>query len=247
MRPITKLPVGTEITLDNGSVHVIKATYNPYQEAKDPLCINLGQYCVYCEAPFAYTRGLDVEHILPKDPDLGYSHLQYNWDNFLIGCPTCNGKGNKENKVRLPENCHFPHLNNTYISLKYDRGGVVVVNPELRGKSYHNALSLLNLVGLDKTPATSSHQDKRWQYRKKEWEIAEKFKIRYENGRCDLDSLIDYIKVAGCWSIWFTVFNDHDEVKERLIIDFPGTANECFDPDNHYCPVERNPGKEDPV
>ncbi len=247
MRPINKLPAGTEITLDDGSRHVIRAVYNPYQDAKDPLCATLGQYCVYCEAPFPYTRELAVEHILPKDPKSGYSHLQYNWDNFLIGCSTCNGKGNKWSKVELPENCHFPHLNNTYISLKYDRGGVVVANPELQGKSYEKALNLLRLVGLDKTPVSSSPQDKRWQKRKKEWEVAEKYKSRYENGRCDLDCLIEYIEKAGCWSIWFTVFKEHDEVKERLIKDFPGTSAECFDAENHYAPVGRNPGADDPV
>lgn len=247
MRPITKLPIGTEITLDDGTKHIIKEKYNPYQDAKDPLCINLGQYCVYCEAPFAYTRGLDVEHILPKDPALGYSHLKYDWNNFLIGCPTCNGRGNKENKIELPENCHFPHLNNTYLSLKYDKGGVVIVNPELEGKSYQKALRLLNLVGLDKSPADSSQQDKRWQYRIKEWDFAERYKDRYENGKCDLDCLIDYIKVSGCWSIWYTVFSEHDEVKKRMISDFPGTAIECFDSENHYYPVARNPGNEDTV
>lgn len=247
MRPISKFTIGTEITLDNGSIHVIQEKYNPYQDAKAPLCINLGQFCVYCEAPSVYTRGLDVDHILPKDPSLGFSHLKYNWDNLLIACPTCNGNGNKSNNVELPENCHFPNLNNTFLSLRYDRGGVVTVNPELKGKSCHKALRLLKLVGLDKTPITSSQQDKRWLYRIKEWDFAERYKDRYEKGKCDLDCLIEYIKVSGCWSIWFTVFSDHDEVKERLISDFPGTASECFDADNHYNPIERNPGTDDPV
>lgn len=122
-----------------------------------------------------------------------------------------------------------------------------MVNPELQGKSYQRALRLLKLVGLEKTPATSSPQDTRWQRRKKEWDIAEKYKSRYQNGKCDLDCLIDYVKLAGCWSIWFTVFSDYDEVKERLIYDFPGTAVECFDPDNHYNPIARNPESDDPV
>lgn len=247
MRPIIKLPAGTKIILDDGTVHVISATYKPYQTAKAPLCATLGQYCVYCEAPFAYARSLDVEHILPKKPGLGYTHLQYNWDNFLIGCPVCNVEGNKGIKVELPDNCHFPHLNNTYMSLKYDKGGVVTVNPDLTGKSHDKAMRLYQLVRLDKTPATSSPQDKRWQYRKKEWDIAERFRARYEDGRCDLDSLIDYVKVAGCWSIWFTVFEGCDEVRARLISDFPGTAAHCFDEDNHYSPIERNPDEEDPV
>lgn len=245
MRPITKLPIGSEITLDNGAKHVIKEKYDPYRDAKEPLCVSIGQYCVYCEAPFAYSRGLDVEHILPEDSASGYFHLKYDWNNFLIACPTCNRY--KGNKVELPDTCLFPHLNNTYLSLKYDRGGVVIANPELQGKSYQKALRLLELVGLDISPAASSQQDKRWQYRIKEWDFAERYKKRYENGNCDLDCLIDYVKASGCWSIWYTVFSDHDEVKKRLICDFPGTAVECFDPNNHYSPVERSLGEDGPV
>lgn len=247
MRPINKFPIGTSVTLGNGEVHIVQKTYNPYQNAKEPLCINFGQYCVYCEAPFCYERGLSIEHILPKDPKLGFSHLMYHWDNFLLGCPTCNDMGNKGNKVMTSDTCHFPHLNNTYISLQYDKGGVVKANQALCGKSYDKANALLKLVGLDKTPETSSPHDKRWNYRMTQWDIAERYKRKYENGNVNLDCLIDYIKLAGCWSIWFTVFNGHDEVRRRLIEDFPGTATQCFDAENHFNPIERNPGEEDPI
>lgn len=247
MRPIDKFPVGHSIILDDGTKHIIQEEYRPYQEAKDLLCANFGQYCVYCEAPITYSRDLAVEHILPKDDNLGYSHLQYKWDNFLLACSTCNGAGNKWNNVAKPEDCHYPHLNNTFLSLKYDRGGVVIVNPDLKGKSELKARRLLNLVKLDKTPATSSPQDKRWEYRKRHWDIAEKYRARYEAGKLNLDCLVDYIKATGCWSIWFTVFEGHDEVRRRLIEDFPGTSAACFDAENHYSPIERNPGLEDPV
>lgn len=239
--------MGQGITLEDGTKHTIRQTYKPYQDAKPPLCINFGQYCVYCETAFPYARGLDIEHILPKDKSLGFSHLIHDWDNFLLGCPTCNDMGNKGTKVRLSNACHFPHLNNTYISLVYDKGGVVKANPALEGKSFDKAKALLELVGLDKTPATSSQHDKRWKYRKNQWDFAERYKKRYENGYLNLDCLIDYVKVVGCWSIWFTVFEGHDEVRERLISDFPGTATQCFDPGNHFNPIERNPGKEDPI
>ncbi len=247
MRPIDKFPVGQSITFEDGNAHIIRYKYKPYQSAKDPLCINFGQYCVYCEAPITYLRDLEVEHILPKDKNLGYSHLEYDWDNFLIACSTCNGRDNKYNIVAKPDECHYPHLNNTFLSLKYCKGGVVIVNPDLKGKSKLKACKLLELIGLDKTPVTSTQQDKRWEYRMKQWNVAERYKERYENGKLNLDCLMDYIKATGCWSIWFTIFEGHDEVRRRLIEDFPGTSSVCFDANNHYSPIERNPGQEDPV
>lgn len=247
MRPVNKYTVGQKIVLPDGTPHVIRERYCPYQQAKEPLSVNLGLYCVYCEASFSLVRGLDVEHILPKDDNLGYSQLKNDWNNFLLACPTCNGRSNKGNEIALPDDCHYPHLNNTYLSLVYKKGGVVEVNASLTGKSLERANRLIELIGLNKTPVTSSSQDKRWQYRMKQWNLAERYRKRYAADRLDIDCLIDYIKAAGCWSIWFTVFEGYDEVRKRMIEDFPGTAVQCFDPENHYMPVPRNPGKEDPT
>jgi hypothetical protein len=77
--------------------------------------------------------------------------------------------------------------------------------------------------------------------RREAWEKAIMYLNDYENGEIKLRHLIDYIKVSGCWSIWFTVFRGHDEVRKALIEEFPGTAKECFDANNHYEPVNRNP------
>lgn len=48
---------------------------------------------------------------------------------------------------------------------------------------------------------------------------------------------INTIKECCCWSIWFTVFKDHPEVRKELIDKFPGTAKDCFDPNNGYEPI----------
>lgn len=247
MRPIDKFPVGTGILLDDGTPHTIREDYVPYRAAKSPLCVNIGPYCAYCEAAYCYKRDLHVEHVLPKDPKLKYARLSCKWDNFLLSCGTCNGTDNKGTKVMLPADCHFPHLNNTYLSLRYAAGGVVTVNPHLQGLSRRKAEALLELVGLDKTPMTSKPGDTRWKKRQEAWTTAEIYKKKYEAGSIDLDCVIDYVRVAGFWSIWFTVFGGCDEVRRRLIEDFPGTSARCFDARNHYCPLERNPGLEDPV
>lgn len=247
MRPIVKYSVGEIVRLEDGCSISVQDKYHPYQDAKHLLCANIGLNCVYCEASYPYPRDVHVEHVLPKDPTQGYSHLESDWDNFLLACATCNGVDNKGNKVNLPQDCHYPHLNNTFLSFKYDRGGVVVVNPDLTGLSYNKAKTLLEMVGLDKSPLTSNPGDYRCHNRRKQWNIAETYRARYVNGKLDIDCLIDYVIQAGSWSIWFTVFEGLDEVRKQLIDRFPGTASSCFDAQNHYNPVPRNPGQIDPV
>lgn len=245
MRPVNKLSCGQPYTDDSGAILTVKDTYKPYSLAKSPLCANFGLFCIYCETPAGCEPMLHVEHILPKDAGLGYSHLEFKWENFLLSCPVCNNV--KTNKIAGPQDCHYPHLNNTFLSLCYDRGGVVSVNPTLVGTSSAKAKKLLELVGLDRTPETSSAQDKRWMRRSEAWNIAERYRDRYDKGKVDIDLMIDYVKAKGYWSIWFTVFNGYDQVRQRLISDFPGTASQCFDPVNHFDPIERNPGSPDPV
>lgn len=230
--------------MDDGSTHVIQEQYKPYQLAKDPLCMNIGEYCSYCEHPIDY-RDLEVEHIQAKSL---YPQKTYDWDNFLLSCSTCNGRDNKSSKNVMIGHCHLPHLNNTFLSLWYLDGGVVIANPTLNGLSRINAENLLKLVGLDKSPMKSSKSDKRWKKRLELWNIATRYLNKYINGEVSVDVIIDLAKAEGHWSIWFTVFANHNQVLERLISDFPGTAADCFDANNHYRPIERNPSNiNDPV
>lgn len=212
----------------------IKADYKDCKEAKSMLTCNLGSYCSYCEV-FIIDRQL--EHIQPKSH---YSALEYKWSNFLLACGLCNRiKSDKD--VEL-EKVHLPHLNNTYLSLCYKEAGVVIVNPTLDGKSKEHAENLLKLVGFDR-------QDARSERRREIWDKAKECLRKYEAGEYRLDLLMEYIiKDVGYWSVWFTVFKTHDEVRKALIEEFPGTAKECFDADNHYEPINRNPNNEsDPV
>jgi len=99
------------------------------------------------------------------------------------------------------------------------------------------------LVGLNKTAKSSCPGDTRWKNRIKIWDLAE----RYLNKGADANTIVDLVKARGGWSIWFTVFKNHDEVRKALISEFPGTAAQCFDPDNHYEPIDRHPGLADPT
>ena len=49
--------------------------------------------CVYCEGPINAPRAAHVEHFQPKSL---FPSLAYDWTNYFLGCPGCNGaKGDK--------------------------------------------------------------------------------------------------------------------------------------------------------
>lgn len=242
MRPVNKLSPG-----QYGSITITK-DYPKYQDAKTALVFNLGSYCSYCEESYHQERDLHVEHVQPKNyvhkkRKKIYAHLETKWSNFLLSCATCNGTDNKGAKNVILTKCHLPHRNNTFKSLVYMAGGVVMVNPLLVGNAIVHADNLLNLVGLNKGPKNSCPGDTRWKNRRKIWDLA----VRYLNKGADVDTIIDLAKGYGGWSIWFTVFKGHDEVRKALIEKFPGTAARCFDANNHYEPIDRNPGHIDPT
>lgn len=49
--------------------------------------------CVYCEGPINAPRAAHIEHFKPKSL---FPSLAYEWTNFFLGCPGCNGA--KHNK-----------------------------------------------------------------------------------------------------------------------------------------------------
>ena len=240
MRPVVKKAVGDVIVLEDGSVAIVRDIYNPHTEARSVLLANLGHYCSYCETWVPVGSNMEVEHVQPQSI---YQHLKYKWTNFLLACHTCNGRSNKTNKNVVIGEVHLPHLNNTFKSLVYYEAGVVKVNPVLTGDSKKYAEELRGLVGFDKYSG-----DDRIEARRNAWIFASKLLFDYENGNNELDKLIEIIKNYGFWSIWFTIFKNHDEVRAAMIDAFPGTAKNCFDPNNHYEPIDRNPGNlNDPV
>ena len=115
------------------------------------------------------------------------------------------------------------------------------MNPNLTGKSLANAEALRKLVGLDKGPKDARPKDKRWLIRTQKWDLAIRYLCKFEDGSADVETIIDLVKGHGCWSIWFTIFKEHPEVRKELIEQFPGTAKECFDSANNYEPIPRNP------
>lgn len=242
MRPVVKLDPGT-YPMPDGSTLTIHEKYDPYQGAKPDLVKNLGEFCSYCEDAYHQERDLHVEHVQPKSLNSALENL---WSNFLLSCATCNGPDNKYTKNVVLNECHLPHLNNTFKSLVYKAGGVVEVNPALTGNAYDHAKALIELVGLNKGPATSCKGDTRWKKRSKDWNLAKDYRDKYKEGRIEIKTIIDLVEAGGGWSIWFTVFYGFDEVRKALL-EFPGTAKQYFDAANHYEPLDRNPGEADPT
>lgn len=248
MRPIVKKRVGETVELFASiqslptERRAIEEDYRNYGDARKFLLANLGNYCSYCEEYFANGANLQIEHVQPKGLVINgikpYAPLATKWSNFLLACSTCNGSGNKGQKDVILDEIHLPHRNNTFLSFIYKEAGVVEVNPNLSEVSRLHAEALMKLIGLDKG---DTETDMRCDMRRQEWNKAQICRAEYESGKTSIDRLMDVILTSSCWSIWFTVFRGIDEVRREMIARFSGTDSSCFDQDNHYEPVYRNP------
>ena len=246
MRPVEKKKPGDIVrytdSKDQEVEHIIQAEYPNYGDAKIPLAGNIGQYCSYCEG-YEKIHSLEVEHMAAKSK--GGSRTA--WNNFLLCCKICNTVKGVE---VTNDDFHWPHLNNTFYSFVYDETGRVKVNDSIPALSQVRAQNLLDLTGLQRFPNTGNpptQKDFRWKCRYEAWNRATRCKEQFLDGSITEDDIISNAKYTGQWSIWFTVFKGVDSVRARLISDFPGTCASCFDANNHYEPIERNPGSPDPI
>jgi len=244
MRPIAKIQPGETVQYkDSRGIiieHIVQREYVDYRIAKMPLVGCFDRYCVYCEG-IQEVDALEVDHCIARHN--GGSKTA--WGNYLLCCKLCNTvKSAKE----VDDNCHFPNHHNTFMDFVYDETGRVFVNPKLPEKSKIKAQNLYNLLRLGRDDADATPRDFRWQRRYESWNKAIDAKTKYEEGKWSEDDVIGKAKDTGHWSIWFTVFAGVDKILSRLILDFAGTCQSCFDPDNHYQPVPRNPQNiDDPI
>lgn len=240
MRPVNKKNPGDIIEYSDSQgrtvKHTVQAEYAEYGDAKQPLAANLGQYCSYCECAIPSIANVEVEHLEPK----GDGGSESAWTNFLISCKCCNTvKPKKDIKIA---DSHWPHLDNTFIDFIYDAGGRVRVNPELEEEAKKKAEKLYDNFKLGRYPDTGflpSDADDRWKGRMETWNLAEKYKARYDSGTMLLEDIVEMALSKGFWSVWFTVFEGIDDVRKALIATFPGTSAECFDAKNHFSPIVR--------
>lgn len=222
MRPINKFTVGH--ILANGEM--IDALYIPYQNAKQHLIENLGDYCCYCERKIV--EGLAVEHIKPKS-NPRYSNLEFSWKNFLLACLRCNGNDNKGNKLLNLQETFFPTRDETFRIFVYEPNGYVSISPNLSRTDFLMAWKLYDALGLGKFPGLHPNhlpKDNRWKKRNEVWNLASLYKTKFENGMADHQTIIDLALSNGCWSVWMTVFDEYVEIKNCLCRAFQGTRFE---------------------
>lgn len=237
MRPVNKKPWP--------QVNNRNKNYKPHTIAKTDLEDNIGTYCSYCEV---FSSDLEVEHVISQDQD---DSLTHNWDNFLLACGRCNGANNKSNQAVDLEKMHFPHRNNTLLSFVYLEGGYVKVNDALPEISKNHAQATLQLVGLDKFPGLHPKyhpNDRRCVERRITWEYAIKYLRQYEiEKKLSAEHIAEFAAQKGFFSIWFSVFSAHEEVRKALIETYTGTSAQCFDAHHSFQPLPRNKGKKDSI
>lgn len=203
--------------------------YRHYGQAKWDLVDRIGEYCSYCE--MRLPAELAVEHILPKgtNPD-----QELVWSNFLLACRSCNSikKGSQDNGLTVDE-CLWPDRDNTFRALRYDTGGLVSCNVAAPAGLVQLAKNTIWMTGLDRVPGHPqlSPKDRRWMGRQTAWGCAELALANLRQSDTDemRGQIVETAVARGHWSIWMTVFADDQDMLQRLIGAFPGTATDCFD------------------
>ncbi len=217
--------------------------FKPYQKAQQPLLLQLGEYCSYCERWIA--SGIHVEHKKPKND---YPEDKYLWSNFLLSCSNCNsGKGHGELNL---EDHIWPDCDNTFRAFIYDIEGRVLPEDGYDSGLNEKIRNTWIMLGLNKHPdrftsgnELPSEKDKRWLHRKQAWQKATKRKqeLSVNDTPARRSEIVEMACERGFWSVWMTVFHDDADMRQRLIAAFKGTCSQCFDGDLQ--PIQRPGGK----
>ena len=184
--------------------------FSEYGHAKGPLIERIGEYCSYCERP----GDLHVEHVVPKTID---EDLETEWSNFLLGCVNCNSRKSNRNTSR--DGYLWPDTHDTFGAFVYQSGGRASVKDGLTPDEHRKASALFNLVGLG---GMGTRTDRRRHKRRRAWDQA----VEVRNLIGGNDSRILAVKVAlgtGFFSVWMAVFEDDEDMRQRLVDAFPGT------------------------
>lgn len=206
--------------------------YQRYQDAKPDLVEKLGTYCSYCER--LIPTNLAVEHILPKDPNVGNPELENEWTNFLLSCVNCNSA--KGTTVISFENYLLPDRDNTFLAFEYLETGEVEISSKIIGAEQETwAKNTRDLVGLDKTTHQNWNEKhlftalERVTQRIATWMQAKEAREDYDNGEVNVRRVCREAASRGFFSIWMKAFEGVVEVRAKLIEEFIGTSKDCFD------------------
>jgi len=211
--------------------------YTTYQDAAGDLQSQLGDFCSYCERQIE--TNLAIEHIQPKSL---VPTLQTSWANFLLACVHCNSC-KSDTPINLPDFL-WPDCDNTLRAIKYSRGGIVSVDPNLPAPIQVKAKATIELTGLDKDPGhlqvnrRPTDSDRRWKRRQEIWQLAEHNRnLLANNDSPEVRELIVQSAAGrGMFSIWWTVFDGDQDMRMRLRQAFLGTSPGCFDANENVQP-----------
>lgn len=208
--------------------------FDNYRDAFGELASRIGMFCSYCERRIA--TQLAVEHIQPKKGPHAHPDLEGRWENFLLGCVNCNStKGAKD--VALA-NLLLPDRDNTAAAYDYTMDGKITVSAGLTAAQQAMAHRTLALTGLDKRASAVIDSNgqlvaiDRVAQRMEVWLIAQVSKDDLQANPNDAfrRQIARTATGHGFFSIWMTVFHDDPAVRKLLIMEFDGTATDCFDP-----------------
>lgn len=202
--------------------------FTHYEDAALYLKERLGRFCSYCERKIP--TGLAVEHVMPKSLA---PHLEKAWENLLLACANCNSSKGSQWTER--GDCLWPDTDDTFAAFVYEPSGAIKPLPALDSDGRQKASTLLELVGLDKSPdnapaADYRHKDRLEQWRKAEAALAMLGMMMGKtpakpNELEDFQSrLIE--QVTDGYSIWATVFRSDLTIVAALAKKFPGTLRE---------------------
>ncbi|WP_175073858.1 retron system putative HNH endonuclease [Terribacillus sp. AE2B 122] len=202
-----------------------------YQEFREFLIKRLGSYCSYCERPISHN--VAVEHIKPKDSN---KSLEKEWSNLLLACTNCNSTKGKT-KVILAAYI-WPDLDNSALAFNYSSSGRVNINPSISQVNRYRALKTIKLLGLDKEPSydpvmSGDTKDQRWRERRTVWEVAIRAleRLRRNDTNDFREQIVDTALGRGYFSIWMSVFVNDNDMLNKFVKAFVGTANDCYDCD----------------
>lgn len=209
-------------------------SFTHYQDARGLLIGRLGEYCSFCE--MHCDADLAVEHKLPKDYPKN-AHLVLAWTNFLLACRNCNStKGTKD--IAL-QDMLWPDTENTLHALVYGPDAMIRVNSVLSPQEQLQALALLELVGVHRTPNIDPQlKDRRWMNREQAWRLAvEAYNdLQIEDTPIHRRRIVQQAQAKGYWSVWMTVFKSDQQMLLDMIRNFPGTDTSCFNTNGQCLP-----------
>lgn len=200
--------------------------------------IHVTSYCSYCERPIS--TNLAVEHVQPKGLWVGlirpYAHLEGTWENYLLACVNCNSTKGSDDVVL--SDVLLPDRDNTFSAFEYKQDGTVSSQLAGAGKTFGD--KTLSMVGLDRAATQVLDENmrsialERVSQRMNTWLLAQSSKDDLDNEPLSDGVRRGIVKTAlsqGFFSIWMKVFENDQDIRNRLIDAFSGTRESgCFVP-----------------